>query len=185
MVSGAEIRSAREARGMSQAELARMIGVTQPAIQKIERGDVVKSKHLPDISRILGLAEPIPSVPVVSWVQAGLMTEHDGITDLSDAPTVMTGPLPQGQWIALRVEGDSMDRISPPESIILVNRAERRLIPNACYVIADEEGAATYKRYRPSPERFEPVSVNPAHEPIFPNGPVRVIGRVRRTILEM
>lgn len=78
-----------------------------------------------------------------------------------------------------------MDRISPPGSKILVNRREKRLVPNACYVIADENGAATYKRYRPDPVRFEPVSTVPDHEPFFPENEPVIIGRVRRSILEM
>jgi transcriptional regulator with XRE-family HTH domain len=185
MIKGSEIRAAREAKGMSQADLARIIGVTQPAIQKIERGDVVKSKHLQDIARALDIGDGAQSVPVISWVQAGGMHDPGVVLDAGECEAFATGPLPSGDWIALRVEGDSMDRISPPESVILVNRREKRLVPNACYVIADESGAATYKRYRPSPDRFEPVSINPAHEPIFPDGKVSIIGRVRRTILEM
>jgi SOS-response transcriptional repressor LexA len=87
--------------------------------------------------------------------------------------------------LALRVVGDSMDRISPPDSIIFVNRADRRLVANGCSVIATPDGEATYKRYRPSPDRFEPVSVNPAHEPFFPDGMPKIVGRVRKSILDM
>lgn len=78
-----------------------------------------------------------------------------------------------------------MDRISPPDSMIIVNRRDKRLVANACYVIADGDGGATYKRYRPDPMRFEPVSTNPAHEPMFPDHEPTIIGRVRRTILDM
>lgn len=92
---------------------------------------------------------------------------------------------PKGQWIALRVDGDSMDRISPPGSLIFVNLADRRLVTNACYIITNADGEATYKRFRASPPRFEPVSTNPAHEPIFPDGEPVVLGRVRRSIIDM
>jgi phage repressor protein C with HTH and peptisase S24 domain len=95
--------------------------------------------------------------------------------------------LPPGDWIALEVKGDSMDRISPPESVIFVNRSERRLVPNACYIIQDGEGGATYKRYRQSPVRFEPVSTNSAHEAIYPDGdnmPI-IFGRVYRSMINM
>jgi SOS-response transcriptional repressor LexA len=128
-------------------------------------------------------APSVEIVPLISWVSAGSL-DGDAVQG-EQLAEVHAADLADGDWIALRVEGDSMDRISPPESVILVNRRERRLVPNACYVIADESGAATYKRFRPSPDRFEPVSINPAHEPIFPDGKVTVIGRVRRTILEM
>lgn len=78
-----------------------------------------------------------------------------------------------------------MDRISPPGSVIFINTKDKRLIANALYVIADEEGNATYKRYRPGPPpRFEPVSTNSNLEPIFPENEPAIIGRVRRTMLD-
>jgi SOS-response transcriptional repressor LexA len=122
-------------------------------------------------------------IPVLSMVSAGdLMQDH--IQD-DHRRTVKVVGLQQGDWIALEVIGSSMDRISPPGSIILVNRREKRLVPNACYVIADEDGAATYKRFRPEPMRFEPVSTEVGHETIFPENEPVIIGRVRRSVLEM
>jgi phage repressor protein C with HTH and peptisase S24 domain len=127
-----------------------------------------------------------PSVPVISWVSAGGL-DDDGLID-EPIGAINVANLPHGNWIALEVDGDSMDRISPPGSIILVNRAETQLTPNACYVIANDDGRATYKRYRPSPDRFEPVSTNPAHEPFFIDNcdhMPAIIGRVRMSILSM
>ncbi|QRM36969.1 hypothetical protein F3X89_03855 [Rhizobium rhizogenes] len=122
-------------------------------------------------------------VPLLSTISAGDL-QRDDIAD--EAKGVITvGQLPDGDWIALEVVGDSMDRISPPNSVIIVNRADKRLVPNACYVIADENGEATYKRYRPSPDRFEPVSTNSSHEPIFPDNTPPVVGRVKMSILKM
>jgi phage repressor protein C with HTH and peptisase S24 domain len=135
-----------------------------------------------------GSIEGVPraiDVPLISWVSAGNLETPFAVEDLASAQRVSIGDLPDGNWIALEVSGDSMDRISPPNSIIAVNRAERRLVANACYVFALDDGSASYKRFRPSPDRFEPVSSNPAHETIFPDGPVRIIGRVRRSILSM
>ena len=92
---------------------------------------------------------------------------------------------PGGDWIALKVVGDSMDRISPPESIIFVDRKDQVLVPNACYVISNGDGEATYKRFRSNPMRFEPVSTNPDHEPIYPTREPLIVGRVRKSILPM
>lgn len=128
------------------------------------------------------------SAPLLSMVSAGQLTAVDYIPEMDEARRVSAPDLdPSGDWIALRVEGDSMDRISPPESIIFVDRRDRALVPNACYVFGDGEGGATYKRWRPDPNRLEPVSTNAAHEPLFvPHGrEPSVIGRVRRSVLEM
>jgi len=122
-------------------------------------------------------------VPVLSWVSAGELTKED-LADESFG-SIKVGSLPPGDWIALKVIGDSMDRISPPDSTILVNRSDRRLVPNACYVIADTNGDATYKRYRPDPMRFEPVSTNKDLEAIFPDQEPLVVGRVRRSMIDM
>ena len=125
-------------------------------------------------------------VPLVSWVSAGSLAQPEvPVEDLAHLPMIQAPDLPDGEWIALRVVGDSMDRISPPESVIFVNRRDKRLIPNGCYVIAGEDGEATYKRFRPDPMRFEPVSINTEHEAIFPDAEPIIIGRVRKTMLDM
>ncbi|CZT36159.1 S24 family peptidase [Rhizobium sp. 9140] len=131
----------------------------------------------------------IPSVvdvPLISWISAGQLGEQDGLSDFSDFPTIQAIDLPEGDWIALRVVGDSMNKISPPESIIFANRRDRRLVSNGCYVVADETGAATYKRYRPNDlPPFQPASYDENIEPPDFQGSVTVIGRVRRSIINM
>ncbi len=92
---------------------------------------------------------------------------------------------PEGDWIALKVVGDSMDRISPPESVIFVDRKDKVLVPNACYVISSDNGEATYKRFRSNPMRFEPVSTNPVHEPIYPSREPLIVGRVKKSTIAM
>lgn len=124
-------------------------------------------------------------VPLISWISAGALGEHEGIMDLADFPTIPALDLPDGDWIALRVVGDSMNKISPPGSIVFVNRNDRRLAPNACYIVADEDGNATYKRYRPNDNPpFQPASYAEIEPPAF-QGAVTVIGRVKRSIIEM
>lgn len=123
-------------------------------------------------------------VPLISWVSAGKMS----FPDISDEIIghVQEGDLdPEGDWIALKVVGDSMDRISPPESIIFVDRSDKVLVPNACYVISNGDGEATYKRFRSNPMRFEPVSTNPAHEPIYPRQEPLIVGRVKKSTIQM
>lgn len=55
MEPGNIIRQAREQKGWSQKDLADRVGISQPAIRKIEGGSTVKSKHLPKIAQVLGL----------------------------------------------------------------------------------------------------------------------------------
>lgn len=123
-------------------------------------------------------------VALISWVSAGVMAFPD-ISEEILGWVEEAGLDPTGDWIALRVVGDSMDRISPPDSIIFVDRSDKVLVPNACYVISNGNGEATYKRFRSNPMRFEPVSTNPAHEPIYPTREPLIVGRVKKSIIDM
>lgn len=125
------------------------------------------------------------SVPLISWVSAGTLQSPESVEDIRSASHLSVGGLPPGEWVALEVVGSSMDRISPPGSVIVVNLRDKKLVPNACYVIQMDGGEATYKRFRPNPDRFEPVSTSAEHEPIFPEGPVTVLGRVRKSMIDM
>jgi SOS-response transcriptional repressor LexA len=169
-------RAARDGgrQGISTATLMKLAPVLKTSAEWLLEG-----KGTPD-----AVSVAVAQVPVISWVKAGALAMPDIVTDGDDAPLLPMAGLPPGDWFALTVVGDSMDRISPPESVILVNRRERSLVPNACYVFADEDGAATYKRFRPSPRRLEPVSTNLDHQPIFIDEP-RIVGRVRYTLLKL
>ncbi|UYQ70998.1 S24/S26 family peptidase [Pelagibacterium flavum] len=156
---------------------------------KIARGErEVSASEVFAIAEITGYPAPNEStggaieVPLLAMISAGALLADDVRDEARDILHV--ADLPPGDWVALEVDGTSMDRVSPPGSRILVNRKDKRLVPNACYVIDDGEGKATYKRYRPGPDRFEPVSTF-EHETIFPENEPRIIGRVRFSILPM
>lgn len=176
-------------------------GVSQQLISQLERGENASTKELPDLARALKKSvyeidpkftpegdAPLIRVPLISWVSAGNLRAPEAVEDLENAPRVSAPDLdPKGEWIALQVEGDSMDRISPPDSVIFVNLKEKRLAANACYVVADaNSGEASYKRYRPDPERLEPVSTKD-HPTLYltPDRRPRIIGRVRKSVLSM
>lgn len=196
---GANIKRLRESKGWKQPDLARASGVSQQLVSQIERGINRSTKHLPALARALGVTVPeidpsyselppetVPvEVPIISWVSAGAMQTPDAVEEVESAPRISMTGLGAGDWIALRVQGHSMDRISPPDSIIFVDRRDTRLVSNACYVIVGPDGEATYKRYRGNPARFEPVSVDADLEPVYPDHDPVVIGRVRRTVLDM
>ena len=179
--------------GKTNVGLAKALDLAQPRISEIRKNDRrVLATELRVIAEYIDEAIPaellppgyLPQeVPIVSWVSAGTLEHPDAVEAIG---VVRTSGLDQrGNWIALRVEGDSMDRISPPGSIIFVDLNDRRLIPNACYVVADGDEGTTYKRFRPSPDRLEPVSTNPSHQPIYYENAPRVIGRVKRSLIDM
>ena len=94
--------------------------------------------------------------------------------------------LPPGDYLALRVVGDSMNLIAPEGAVIIVDRADTLLQPRGYYVFATPDHAeATFKRWMSRPDRLEPYSTNPAHEAIYLESPPTVIGRVRKVMLDL
>lgn len=199
------LRDAMDSAGISGTDLAREMSqrlgrsIDRAAIHKmrmLEPSDRVKPRKIAAdemfaISEITGFPLPdaetphINEVPRVAMVRAGAFTDTVPISEFEELPTEKAIGLPPGDWIAFTVEGDSMDRVSPSGSVIFVNRKERQLLDNKLYVVVTEQGEATYKRYRSNPPRLEPVSSNPEHEAIFPDGRLKVVGRVRRSVYEI
>lgn len=127
----------------------------------------------------------LTDVPLISMVSAGQMGDQATVTSIDGFPTVPAIDLPAGDWVALRVEGDSMNKISPPGSLIFVNRRDKRLVHNACYIVTDEMGNATYKRYRQNEDPpFQPASYDDIPAPTM-QGAVSIFGRVRRSVIDM
>ena len=187
-----QIAAVRKRVGLKIEELAERAGLSTTYVWRMERGERnVSLKNLQKLADALGVApsdliesKPVADVPILSWVSAGMMARDDVQQDVV-GEIRMSDLDPRGEWMALRVEGDSMDRISPPGSLILVDLTDKALVPNACYIITDGDSQATYKRFRSNPPRFEPVSTNPSHQPIFPDGEPAVIGRVRRSLIDL
>lgn len=178
------------AKGWNQTELGEALGVKQSTVSRWYDGQDPRGKTRDRIQALYRSALQLDDassieVPRLPWVPAGEWWQPEQINDHDELPTITVTDLPQGDWVAIEVKGSSMDRISPPGSIIFVDRSDTKLIQNGCYVIADEEGRTTYKRYRPNPDRFEPVTFTEGHETIFPEGQITVIGRVKRSIIDM
>lgn len=127
----------------------------------------------------------IRQMPVISFVAAGALS--DPTTQITgEHQTLEISGLAPGDYFATRVQGTSMNRISPPGSMIVVNRAERELLPGRRYIFA-RRGETTYKRFERSPIRLEPETTEPEiNRTIFPRDEEEwtVIGRVRLTLLD-
>lgn len=137
-------------------------------------------------------AAPMPSateiaqVPLLSWVSAGKLADASSQIPSDDAPMLGFADLGRGEFFALKVKGNSMDRISPDGSTIVVNRAERQLVAGKPYVFS-VRGETTFKIWHHDPMYLAPYSTNPTNEPIIikRKGDIIVIGRVRRTVLDL
>jgi SOS-response transcriptional repressor LexA len=127
-------------------------------------------------------------VPLLDKVAAGKLRSSTSQIPVEDVPLLAFADLGRGDFFALTVEGDSMDRISPDGSVIVVNQADRTLVSGKPYVIS-RRGEASFKLWRSDPPRFAPYSTNPSHEPIFVKTKAEaekmIVGRVKRTVLDL
>ena len=126
------------------------------------------------------------TMPMISWVAAGQLADTRMIDPDPDQESVTISGLPGGEYFATDVRGDSMDRISPEGSLLVVNIADRELVRGKPYLFS-HDGKTTFKLWEPTPvPRLEPYSTNPSHKPIFlTTENWSVIGRVYRTILNL
>ena len=203
---GRRVQQRREALEMSQPDLAKAVGMRQQGINNIEHGVVARPRLLRELARALStteqwllwregpeIVEQIPAeatfatIPLLSWVSAGRLTDAELQIPVEDVPLLAFADLGRGEFFALRVEGDSMDRLSPNGSIIVVDRAARDLIPGKPYVFWHRAEGATYKLWQPDPPRLEPYSWNAANRAIFikRKSDYEVVGRVRRSVLDL
>lgn len=130
----------------------------------------------------------VVNIPLLDKVTAGKLRAPSSQIPVEDVPLLAFADLGRGNFFGLTVEGDSMDRVSPDGSTIVVNQADQTLVANKHYVIS-QRGEATFKMWRPDPPRFAPYSTNPVHEPIFVKSKAEaerlVVGRVKRTVLDL
>ncbi|MEY9466325.1 SOS-response transcriptional repressor LexA [Bradyrhizobium ottawaense] len=131
-------------------------------------------------------APKLAMVPLLDRVTAGRLRSPANQIPIEDVPLLAFADLGRGEFFALTVDGDSMDRYSPEGSIIVVNRAERTLVSGRCYVFS-VKGETTFKMWQGGANpHLSPFSTNPLNKPIFfkPRD-LEVIGRVKRTILDL
>lgn len=202
MSLGKRIAAARVARGWSQAALADAVGKSKSAIWSWEsdrteptRADVVRIAsrlQIPLVQLEDVLLDPrddfdVRLVPLLSWVSAGQVSEVGSLEAAIAEHQIAVADLPPGEWFVTEVRGDSMDRVSPEGSRILVNVSDKRLIAGKPYIFS-LRGETTYKYYQSSPvPRLEPHSTNPANRTIFleERGAWSVVGRVWRSYIDL
>lgn len=185
---------------ISQAELARRLaarlraGFDRSKVQKMLADTrEMSAAEMLAIEEITGFPAPADArvdlvpVPLIDWVTAGKLGEPNSQLPVEKMPRIAFSDLGDGDFFATRVKGDSMDRLSPEGSIIIVNRNDRDLVSGKCYIFAID-GTTTFKMYQADdPPYLAPYSTNPANKPIFPKKKHawEVVGRVKRTILDL
>jgi len=186
--------------GYTQTVAARQVGTTQGTFSKWLAGTQSPNKRqwdrvvraiekdpksvgiLPEI-----MAPGVQQIPLISWVSAGGLIDANSQVPEVDSPKMIFSGLGDGEFFALEVKGDSMDRFSPDGSVIVVDRRERDLNEGKPYIFWHRVEGTTFKLWQSDPDRLVPHSWNAANKPIFikRKRDFAVIGRVRRTVLDL
>lgn len=180
------IRALRKERGISQVELVELLGgdVPQATVSKLESGRMTLSHAW--ITRFAAALNVTPAeiiadfplrlVPIVGDIAAGSFSEAiENVEGQLPIPPQIGGP----HCIALRTQGDSINRIANDGDYLVVDLDDRALQHGRLYAFMNGDGEASVKRYCVDPPRLMPDSTNPAHQPlVVGESPFVVLGRV-------
>lgn len=136
--------------------------------------------ELPSYRNVTRMDQAVFDVPLISWVEAGALRETVDPYEIGDAEEYVAVTHKRSTLIALRVHGNSMNRIASEGCIIIVDYDDQMLVSGQFYVIK-LDGEATFKRYRSDPARLEPDS-SESFDTVFVNGEIEVVGRVIQVV---
>lgn len=164
---GAIIRAKREEKGLSQPNLARLIGIKQQSIDAVESGRTAKSKYLPEIAAALGIPPERVGLPKDGGddvIQRPLSWKRDFpiYASVEGGPGEIIRSLDPVDWYprpspvehvkeayGLYVIGESMAPEFEPGDIALVNPILPPLPGKPCIFYSENRGEAraTIKRF--------------------------------------
>lgn len=179
------ISQALTAAGIKREALAAALGVHVASIGRLLRKErLLKADERDAAFRFLGIvenAQPVKVLPVIGLIAAGSWADA-----VQEPLGFIYSPYGGANAFALRVDGDSMDKVAMPGASIIIDPDERELRDGKAYAVMNELGEATFKTFRNDPARFEPASNNPNHTTIrIGEDGFTVIGRALGSVTEL
>lgn len=191
------IKELRIRAGLNQTQLATRIGVSQGTLSYWENEKFdIDNESLKKIARIFSCSTDYllycsddprvgsrknNTIPVYGNVAAGIPIE--AITDVDDYEEIDEALAASGQFIALRIHGDSMEPKMSDGDVVIVRLQDDCESGDTAVVMINGD-SATCKKIKKIPEGIFLISTNPAYEPMFYSNtqierlPVRILGRV-------
>jgi SOS-response transcriptional repressor LexA len=163
-----------------QKEVAAELGIAPARITEMLKGTrKVQQREMPILSRYLGLNEgpdaSVRKIARIGMVPAGSLRE--ALAETSGSLEV-PADLPKGVF-ALEVDGESMNKIAPFGCDVIVDPSDKHLFSGDLYVLSNEAGEFTFKRFMQDPARLVPLSSDPAHKEIMIGAePINIVGKV-------
>ncbi len=190
-MTGDVIRRRRRECGISQTELAKIMGVGQSTVAMWENGKNKPSfNSLEMLAGILGttadelMGNSAPQgrrIPVLGRVQAGCPIT--AVEDIIGYENISPELSRNGEYFALEIRGDSMEpRMREGDTVIVRRQSEVENGEIAIVLVGSEE--ATCKKFYRLSDGISLVSINPQYAPMFysaeelQNRNVEILGRV-------
>lgn len=163
-ILGENIRKLRQARGLTQQQLADIMGASNyTTISKWESGansprggDLVKLSELFNVSvdELLGINDNITLKSdykyIPTAISAGIQLDVEAITECETItiPDVIMGKYARDENIFItRVNGDSMNKVIPHNSLIAVRPVSLESLKNGDIVVYSYDGEYALKRF--------------------------------------
>ncbi len=203
---GERIRHARKSAGLSQADLAARIGVSQPAIATWESGvhdprrvvmaklaDALSISHewLTAGARSTAEADPqaaaaylrraLRHVPVISVDAAAKFAVEPNADPHQMAEDYISVTANASLLFALFVDDAAVDLAFPKGSLVVIDYGDR-WPAEGNYCLSAVKGAPIVRRVRRTPPRLEAASSRATYNDIELNDDVEIIGCVRVSI---
>lgn len=179
MIISERIKKARINASLSQAQVAKALGISQASYQKYEVGRDVKSERIKQLSDILEISpsyllgvtdDPTPDtpngfelVPIYGDIAAGTPIESYIQHGEAPVPVDIIKKYPDG--FLLKVCGESMNKILPNGCLAFIDPCKTVDHNNKPYAICVNGNTATIKRVRKLANGFEliPDSTDPTY----------------------
>lgn len=200
---GKKLFDARKSKGLTRAELGKLIGLHESTIKRYEDGDIKSlgieklqefAKYLNiDPAYLMGWVEPeepitnsiinIISLPIVGKISCGNgVLAYEEIEGYEPTPREW---LNGGEYFYLRAKGDSMvgARVSEGDLLLIRKQPDVENGEIAAVLVGDE---AVLKRVYKNGNQLVLQSENPKYPPIFaPPAEAKIIGKLKKIVINM
>lgn len=193
MTIGEKIKALRTTKELSQDDLARYLNITRQAVYKYENG-IITNIPIDKIERLASLFGVSPEyltgwengsstvrIPVYGRVSAGIPLE--AITDIEDYEEIDAAMAANGEYIALKIHGHSMEPRFADGDVVIV-RKQPDIEDGQIAVVLVNGDDATIKRVHRTESGLVLLPTNPSYDPIYftrkqiKELPVKILGKV-------
>lgn len=160
------IQAARLKLGLSQAELARRVGVSKTAVSKWEDGSTAPNRNRAQaVARILGIPDDRLSslahvsvevidgghsghmIPIMDWEQLSLLSDDQSPNNLAYLPCILADVIPADEGVAVRVADDGMLGVISIGDVIIISRSATPSAGDIVVALAGND--IVLRRYQP------------------------------------